>query len=206
MQGPLDKIVNDTTVCSPYAHALARDGVAQSVTLLKNAENVLPLDAKSLATVAVIGPLVGDSTTSKLSSYYGPLVGCGNAPFWVGHHKTMIDAVKHYLPSGVSMHCGVSGGFYNTTTGKMTCVGLPNAKYNATSVAAAAQLAAAADVVIVVVGSGLKMAAEGNDISNISFPDGQAQLIEQVAAAAKKPIVVVTVTVRSHAICICACL
>lgn len=86
------------------------------------------------------------------------------------------------------------GGNYNSSTQKMTCDGTPTAPYNATSVAAAATLAAAADRVVLVVGNGLGLAAEGHDASNISFPEGQSRLIEAVAAAAKLPVIVVTMT------------
>ena len=71
------------------------------------------------------------------------------------------------------------------------------APYNATSVAAAAKLAASADRVILVVGNGLGLAAEGHDASNISFPEGQSRLIEAVAAAAKLPVIVVTMTANA---------
>ena len=109
----------------------------------------------------------------------------------------MIDAVRYYMPDGVSMHCGTSGGSYNVTTQKMTCNGTPMGAYNATSISAAATLGAAADQVILVVGNGLGLAAEGHDATNISFPDGQLRLIEAVAAAAKIPVVVVTMTANA---------
>ena len=51
--GPLDKIPT-SDICSKYAIDLARDGVAQSVALLKNDGPILPLS--SPASVAVIGP------------------------------------------------------------------------------------------------------------------------------------------------------
>ena len=124
----------------------------------------------------------------------GPLVSCNNFPFWVGHHHTMIDAVSHYVgASAVSSHCGVSGGVLNATTGKLDCAAATS-EYNATSVAAAAAMAGSADAVILVVGNGVGLASEGHDATNISFPDAQAQLVQQVAAAAKKPVVVVTMT------------
>lgn len=129
--------------------------------------------------------------------YYGPLVSCGNYPYWQGHHHTMIDAVKAYIPAGgVSVHCGTSDGVLNITSGKIDCA-LPEGRYNATSVAAAAAVAAAADAVILVVGTDLKFASEGHDAQNISFPDAQARLIEQVAAASKKPVIVVTITANA---------
>lgn len=68
--GPLHKITNDTAApCSPYAYALGREGVAQSAALLKNVQNTLPLDAKALKSVAVIGPMIGDEVTSGASQY-----------------------------------------------------------------------------------------------------------------------------------------
>jgi hypothetical protein len=76
----------------------------------------------------------------------------------------------------------------------MTCDGTPTGSYNATSIAAAAVLAAAADRVVLVVGNGLGLAAEGHDATNISFPEGQSLLVEAVAAAAKLPVVIVTMT------------
>ena len=119
---------------------------------------------------------------------------CNNFPFWVGHHHTMIDAVSHYVgASAVSSHCGVSDGVLNTMTGKLDCAA-STSEFNASSVAAAAAMAGSADAVILVVGNGVGLASEGHDATNISFPDAQAQLIQQVAAAAKKPVVVVTMT------------
>jgi len=41
------------------------------------------------------------------------------------------------------------------------------------------------------VGTDLSWAAEGHDAASITFSDGQRQLIQQVAAAAKKPVIVV---------------
>jgi beta-glucosidase-like glycosyl hydrolase len=86
LPGPLDKITNASAgVCSERALELARDGVAQGTTMLKNDGKTLPLDpakAGSTKKVAVIGPLLGDRFTSSLSGYYGPLVSCRNAPYW----------------------------------------------------------------------------------------------------------------------------
>jgi len=52
-------------VCSPYARELARDGVRQSVVILKNDKATLPLDATKFATAVVIGPNFNVSDTVK---------------------------------------------------------------------------------------------------------------------------------------------
>jgi len=56
---------------------------------------------------------------------------------------------------------------------------------------AAVAAARAADIVILGVGTALSWAAEGHDAASITFSEGQRQLIQQVADAAKKPVIVV---------------
>jgi len=59
---------------------------------------------------------------------------------------------------------------------------------------AAVQAASVADVVVLAVGTDLSWAAEGHDAVNITFSYGQQQLIQRVAAAAKKPVIIVLLT------------
>jgi pre-mRNA-splicing factor SYF2/beta-D-xylosidase 4 len=61
-------------------------------------------------------------------------------------------------------------------------------------VAAAAAMAATADAVVMAVGTDLRWAREGHDATSVAFSDGQLALIKAVAAAAKKPIIIVTMT------------
>ena len=157
-------------ICSSYAKALAADGPAQSCALLKNAGNTLPL--KKGANVAVIGP--NANLSSADAGYYGPHNVC-DGKFW-----TSIDAVTAYA-------------------GKTTsCAGVPTVKSNDTSgIAAAVAMAAAADDVVLVVGTDLTWAAEGHDadpVHGITFTAAQMMLIAKCAAAAKKPITVLTLT------------
>lgn len=77
----------------------------------------------------------------------------------------------------------------------MTIAGVPSALSNDVSgIPAAVAMAKAADTVVLVVGTDLKWAEEGHDAENITFTDAQIQLLEQVSAAAKKPITVVYMT------------
>ena len=58
-------------------------------------------------------------------------------------------------------------------------------------IADAVTLASASDVAIIFVGTTAEIESEGHDRKNISLPDGQDQLVEAVAKAAKRTIVVV---------------
>jgi beta-glucosidase-like glycosyl hydrolase len=84
--GPLDKIPT-STICSAAGQALARDGVTQSVVLLKNAHSTLPFRSAS-AKYAVIGP---NAMLSKaIAGYYGPSNVCN------GTFSTVVDALQQH--------------------------------------------------------------------------------------------------------------
>jgi hypothetical protein len=89
----------------------------------------------------------------------------------------MVDAVRQYV-ANVTMAKGVS-----------------NPKDDSTKdIPAAAAMAGAADAVVMAVGTDLSWAAEGHDATSITFSAGTLALIEAVSKAAKKPIVLVTLT------------
>jgi len=156
-------------VCSDYATSLSYNGPVQATSMIKNDKRALPL-AASTKTVAIIGPNANLSKSDM--SYYGPHEPCG------GNYWTLVDAVTQHSSAKVT-----------------TALGVPNVLSGDTSgIAAAVALAAAADEVILAVGTDLSWAHEEHDAENITFTDAQAQLIAQVAAAAKKPVVLVQFT------------
>ena len=189
--GPLQQIP-PSDVCSPYAQALARDGVAQGATLLKNdplptattattttpvaaaaaaaaAAKRLPLNAKALKSVAVLGP--NANLSKAIAGYYGGN-SCDNA------FLNMVDAIAQ-------------AGAFTTTT----ALGVPTVTSDDTSgVAAAAALAKAADVTVLVLGTDLSVAREGHDAVNISIPAGQLALVAAACEASSAPVVVATLT------------
>ena len=151
-------------VCSPYARELARDGVRQSVVILKNDKATLPLDAAKFANAVVIGP---NFNVTDTVNYYGGEP-CDHA------YNNMVDAISQHVASTTFV------------------AGVPDVGSNDTSgVAAAAAAAAAADLVVLAIGSDLLLEREGHDRTVIAFSSGQLALIAAVAAAAKGPVVAV---------------
>jgi hypothetical protein len=90
----------------------------------------------------------------------------------------MIDAVRQYC------------------TDVRAAKGVDDPKANATTqgVAAAAAMGAAADRVVLVVGTDLAWAREGHDAESLRFSTGTIALVTAVAAAAKRPVVAVVMT------------
>eukprot|EP00435_Cladocopium_sp_Y103_P040526 s2108_g11.t1 len=167
-KGPLDYIPA-STICSDYAMQLSHDAVQQSASLLKNMEQTLPLQKDRVGTVAIIGPNWNLSKSD--AGYYGPSHPCGR-------FFTLVDAVSN-------------GGQVKTES----IAGVPSVlSEDQSGIDAAVEMAKRVDTVLLAVGTDLSWAAEGHDAKNISFTTAQRVLIQRVAAAAKKPVVIVTFT------------
>ncbi|HEX5424181.1 MAG TPA: glycoside hydrolase family 3 C-terminal domain-containing protein, partial [Candidatus Acidoferrales bacterium] len=137
----------------------------QSMVLLKNDYGALPLDASKLHSIAVIGD----------HADYGVISGAGSA---------QVDAEGEQPPKWQA-HV-----WFPTSPLKAIAKHAPNAHVEFNSgedTSAAAALAKNADVAIVFV---TQWESEGMDLPNLSLPDNQDALIEAVAAANPKTIVV----------------
>jgi beta-glucosidase len=69
----VDEAAAEAIARAPEARALATEAARESLTLLRNVQNTLPLDRKTLRSLAVIGV---DAVEARLGGYSGP----GNAP------------------------------------------------------------------------------------------------------------------------------
>ena len=88
------------------------------------------------------------------------------------------------------VHAAAAGGKAGPSK-VVSAAGVPSPSSNDMShIGRAVNLARSADTVVLAVGTDITMASEPKDASNISFTAAQSALIEQVAAAAKKPVVV----------------
>ena len=145
----------------------------QSIVLLKNDHGILPLDAATLHSVAVIGK----------HADVGMISGGGSAQV----DPPVGNAI---LPPGQGASRWQEHIWFPTSPLKALRAQLPNASVEFNSgddPAAAAALAKSADVAIVFVH---QWEAEGMDLPTLSLPDHQDALIAQVAAANPNTIVV----------------
>ena len=160
-------------VCSPAALELMRDSAVQGIVLVKNNNSALPLGAAapSLRSALVVGP----NFRTDLWSYYGGPA-CNAASPFENAKNTLLSELAALLPAA-----NVSG-----------LSGVPDVLSNDTSgVTQAAAAAAAADLVVLALGSNLLNEGEGLDRSTIALSDGQIALAAAVAAAARGTVVAV---------------
>lgn len=148
---------------TPKHQQLALEAAEQGIVLLKNDPIVLPLNPSKGEKMAVVGPNA-NATETLLGNYEG------NAPYRItvfeGVSRFVTDPV--YEPGCANVNCGSTDQF-----------------------SSAAQAAENADCVILVVGLDQTVEKEGLDRYDISLPGEQEALIEVVASAAKKPIILV---------------
>ncbi|MGC2401418.1 MAG: glycoside hydrolase family 3 C-terminal domain-containing protein [Acidobacteriaceae bacterium] len=160
---------------TPEQRALARKASAESIVLLKNAADVLPIDPSKIHSVVVIGPSAavartggGGSSLVKPKYSVAPLKGIQDR---AGSRFQVTYAL------GVSME------------GEDPSKDTPEARTQLLNEAASA--AAKADAAIILVGRSAKLESEGFDIKSLDLPAGQDDLIEAVAKVNKKTIVVI---------------
>jgi beta-glucosidase len=145
--------------------ATARRIAEQSIVLLKNKDGVLPIDRSTVHSIAIIGP---HADTGMIS----------------GGGSAQVD------PPGQPAAPWQSQVWFPTSPLKAVGAADPAAQVTFDSgadPAAAAALARKADVAIVFV---YRWMSEGTDLPNLSLPDNQDALIEQVADANPRTIVV----------------
>jgi beta-glucosidase len=135
-----------------------------SIVLLKNEHNILPLDAAKVHSIAVLG----------LNADTGMISGGGSA---------QVD------PPGRPSAPWQSHVWFPTSPLKAIAAKAPGltVRYGGSEPAAAAEAAKGADVAIVFA---YQWESEGMDLPDLSLPDNQDALIEQVAAANPHTIVV----------------
>src|ERR1700722_2145002 len=145
--------------------ATTRHLAEQSIVLLKNNNGLLPLDRSAVHSIAIIGP---HADTGMIS----------------GGGSAQVD------PPGAPAAPWQSKVWFPTSPLKAVSARGPGIKVDFDSgadPAAAAALASKADVAIVFA---YEWMSEGTDLPNLSLPEHQDALIEQVAAANPKTIVV----------------
>jgi beta-glucosidase len=150
--------------------ALARRVSTESIVLLKNDRNTLPLD-KNASGIAVIGPLA-DNKPEPL----GPWHTMGQPDDVV----TVLEGIKAKVPAATQVTYALGAGIEDTSTAGF-----------AAAVAAAKQ----AKVAILVLGERAEMSGEAASRSMLDLPGVQQRLLEAVAATGT-PVVLVLMNGR----------
>jgi beta-glucosidase len=161
-------------VDTPEQRAVARAAATESIVLLKNEGDVLPL-AKSIRSLAVIGPNAAVARTG----------GGGSSLVRPAYAVAPLEGIRERAGNQVQVTYSQGASIPGEDTSKDS----PAAQAQLRQEAAAA--AAKADAAIVVVGNAPSIESESFDRKTLSLPAGQDELIQAVAKANKNTIVVI---------------
>jgi beta-glucosidase len=154
--------------------AVALQGATEGIVLLKNAGALLPLDAKKLHSIAVIGPNAATARTG----------GGGSSLVRPKYAIAPLDGIRDIAGNGVDVKYALGVGMEGEDPTQDT----PDAR--ARLVKEAVDVASHADVAIVVVGRYPKLEGEGFDVKTMDLPAGQDELISAVETANPHTVVV----------------
>ena len=160
---PYNKIAMNV-VRSPEHLALALKTAQESITLLSNRNDFLPLKRAAVHSVAVIGP-AGD-TDYETGNYYGT----------PARKVGALAGLRDLLGPNVSVQYEKGAGFIEAA--------------DPVAIANAAALAKESDVAVLFLGTNLRVEAEGRDRRDLNLPGAQEQLLEAVFAANPKTVLV----------------
>ncbi|MGP8175869.1 MAG: beta-glucosidase [Terracidiphilus sp.] len=161
-------------VDTPAQRAVALQGATEGIVLLKNAASLLPLDAKKIHSIAVIGP---DAATARTG-------GGGSSLVRPKYAIAPLDGIRERAGNGIVVKFALGVGM----DGEDPAVDTPAIR--AGLLKEATDLAAHADVAVVVVGRYPKLEGEGFDVATMDLPAGQDELIQAVEQANPRTIVV----------------
>lgn len=144
-------IVNNAT-----AKRVAKEAALEGIVLLKNKNNILPLDATKISSLAIIGPVANDQ-----GAYYGPYANAG------AEIITIIDALK-------------ASNQYNFNLSIVPGCDAKKLSIVEKDINEAVSAADKSDYVLLIVGDTLKTDGENKDRVGLELPGGQLYLMSQV--------------------------
>nr|GMD08228.1 beta-xylosidase/alpha-L-arabinofuranosidase 1-like [Ipomoea batatas] len=149
-------------ICSKENIELATEAAREGIVLLKNDNTALPLNPQNFKTLAVVGPHA-NATEVMIGNYKG--VPC--------NYTSPVDGFSAYTKVDFQMGCA-----------DVICK-------NDSLIFPAMRAAEKADATVILAGLDLIVEAESLDREDLLLPGFQTQLINQVASAAKGPVILV---------------
>jgi beta-glucosidase len=167
----------DQVVHNEEAKQLAFKAAKESIVLLKNADNLLPIDKNNIQTVAIIGPNAKEE--KSLLSRYGPV----NT-----HVITVFDGIRNSLPSSVNVLYAKGCNHTDKNFPASDIEDFAVTKEENDALNEAVEVASQSDIVFLVVGDNENTIGETHSRLDLKLPGRQELLVERIAALHKKTV------------------
>ena len=174
----------DEEVNSPEHNLVALQASRESIVLLKNKDNILPLDPEKLERVAVIGPNADE--TSYALTHYGPLA---------TDVISVLSGLKSRLDGLADVVYAKGCDLVDYTWPLSEILPAEQRPEDKAMISEAVAAAESSDVAVLVLGGGQRTCGENKSRTSLELPGFQNDLLEAVIATGK-PVVVVLINGR----------
>lgn len=164
--------------------AIALQASRESIVLLKNNNNALPLDISSIKRIAVCGPNADES--SYALTHYGPLA---------VEVTTVLDGIKKKAEGKAEVLYTKGCDLVDANWPESEIIDYPLTTDEQDEIQKAVENARQADVAVVVLGGGQRTCGESRSRSSLDLPGRQLDLLKAVHATGK-PVVLVLINGR----------
>jgi beta-glucosidase len=171
----------DAIVHNQQAQQLTMEAARQGIVLLKNENNLLPLQKNNLKTVAVIGPNAKEK--ASLMSRYGPVHGA---------ITTVFEGIQQELPAGTTVLYAAGCTHTDKNFPASDIEDFPVTAEENAALDEAVAVASRADVIFLAVGDNENTIGETKSRLDLKLPGRQQLLVEKIAAL-NKPTVLLLV-------------
>ncbi|QQL50606.1 glycoside hydrolase family 3 N-terminal domain-containing protein [Mucilaginibacter ginkgonis] len=171
----------DNVVHTAQSAAIGLQMNMESMVLLKNDNNTLPLSKAKLKNILVTGPLATEANYAI--SRYGP-----------SHNPvtTVLDGIKNYVGAGTTVNYAKGCDIIDATWPESEIIETPLASQEQADINEAVEKAKQADIVIAVVGEDAKRVGESLSRTGLNLPGRQLKLVQALQATGK-PVVMVLI-------------
>ena len=171
----------DKLVHNEDATAMGLKMNRESMVLLKNENNLLPLNKSGIKNILVTGPLAAE--TNYAISRYGP-----------SHNPvtSVLDGIKNYMGNGAVINYTKGCNIIDATWPESEIIETPLTAQEQAAIDSAVAAARQADIVIAVVGEDVDRVGESLSRTGLNLPGRQQKLIQALQATGK-PVVMVMI-------------
>ena len=174
----------DKVVENPEHEAVALQASRESIVLLKNDNNALPLDINKVKTISVCGPNADEEGYAL--THYGPLA---------VDVTTVLEGIKDKVSGKAEVLYTKGCDLVDGNWPESEIIDYPLTADEKMDIDKAVENALKSDVAVVVLGGGQRTCGENKSRTSLELPDRQLQLLQAVQATGK-PVVLVLINGR----------
>ena len=174
----------DTEVSGPENQAVALQASRESIVLLKNAGQALPLDLKSIRRIAVCGPNADERSFAL--THYGPLA---------VDVTSVLEGIKERVGDSTEVVYTKGCDLVDAHWPESEILPYPLTDEEQGEIDKAVENAARSDVAVIVLGGGQRTCGENKSRTSLDLPGRQQNLLQAVVGTGK-PVILVLINGR----------